>query len=146
MGILGLDYGAKKIGVAKSDEQNRFALPLEIIKNSGKKETLKQLKEICAREEIDKIVVGIPVSLQAKNKDSLFHLKDLGNKQMREVLAFIDWLRKNIDLPVEIEDERLTSKLANSLGKGLIKKGSADDAVAAMLILQGYLDKTKAIH
>ena len=143
MSILGIDYGAKKIGVAKSDEQNKFALPLEIIKNSGKKETLKQLKEICAKEEINKIVVGIPVSLRAEKRESLFYLKDSGNKQMREVLAFIDWLRKNINLPVEVEDERLTSKLANSLGKGLIKKGSADDAVAAMLILQTYLDKLK---
>lgn len=140
MSILGIDYGAKKIGLAKSDEQNRFALPLAVIKSDDKKEILKRLKEICAEEEIKKIVVGVPVSLRAPSRENLLRLKDPRNKQMREVLAFIDWLKENIALPVEIEDERMSSKLAGRLLKGETRK-APDDAVAAMLILQTYLDK-----
>ena len=137
MSILGIDYGAKKIGLAKSDEKNRFALPFDIIKIDDRDEILARLKDICEKENIEKIVVGVPISLQAEKRDRL----DLKNKQMQEVLPFIDWLKLNLPLPIEIEDERLSTKMANSLGKGLVKKGSDDDAVAAMVILQSYLDR-----
>jgi putative Holliday junction resolvase len=140
MPILGIDYGAKKIGLAKSDEQNKFALPLEIIKSGDRETALKRLREVCRQEEIEKIVVGVPIALQAEKRENLFRLKDLQNKQMREVLAFVDWLKANLELPIEVEDERLSSKLANVLGRQQIKKGD-DDAVAAMLILQTYLDR-----
>ena len=141
MAILGIDYGSSKIGLAKSDEGSSFALPLEILKNTSPSEVLKRLKEICQEFNIKKIVVGVPVSLSG-NKDSILRHVDLQNKQMREVLTFIDWLKENIDLPIVMEDERLSTKMANSLNKPLIKNGSDDD-VAAMLILQSYLDKLK---
>jgi putative Holliday junction resolvase len=142
MAILGIDYGAKKIGLAKSDDQNKMALPLEILANTSKPEVLAHLKNVCQQNDIDRIVCGVPVSLQNGEKKTFWRQKDLQNKQMKEVLEFVSWLKNNIELPIEIEDERLSTKMANGLRKDLVKKGP-DDAVAAMLILQTYLDKLK---
>ena len=142
MAILGIDYGAKKIGLAKSDEAGKLALPLEVIRFDSEEKTLQKIKTICQEENIKKIIIGVPISLNPEKRDGFWRLKDLQNAQMREVLNFIDWLRKNIDLPIEVEDERLSTKMANGLLKNLVKKGP-DDAVAAMLILQTYLDKNK---
>jgi len=64
--------------------------------------------------------------------------KDLQNQHLRDVLGFVRWLQTALELPVEVEDERLTTRQANRLGV----RGQ-DDAVAAMLILQAYLDKQK---
>ncbi len=144
MSILGIDYGAKKIGLAKSDDQNKFALPLEIIKSDDRRVIITRLKEIIDSGSIDKIVVGVPIALAAKKPEELFRLKDLQNKQMQEVLAFVEWLRSKIDLPLDVEDERLSSRQALGLIKGSGTKGD-DDAVAAMLILQSYLDKNLKI-
>jgi putative Holliday junction resolvase len=141
MSILGIDYGAKKIGLAKSDEAEKMALPLETLIGKSRQEVLLYLKNICRDFDVKKIVVGIPISMKKNNEPDIFlRQKDLQNKQMQEVLEFIDWLRKNIDIPVETEDERLSTKMANGLRRDLVKKGP-DDAVAAMLILQSYLDK-----
>lgn len=139
MSILAIDYGAKKIGLAKSNEGQTLALPLDIIANESKKQLLIKLQAVCQEHEIIKIVVGVPVSLSNGQVDFIREV-DLQNKQMQDVLAFIDWLKSNIALPVEMEDERLSTKMANTLNKGLMKNGSDDD-VAAMLILQNYLDK-----
>ncbi|MDX9893149.1 MAG: Holliday junction resolvase RuvX [Patescibacteria group bacterium] len=140
MAILGIDYGAKKIGLAKSDQLKSFALPLKVLANTGREKVLLELKKICQENEIEAIVVGVPVSFQNGDKKTFWRQKDLQNQQMKEVLAFITWLKDNIDLPVEVEDERLSTKLANGLRRDLVKKGP-DDAVAAMLILQTYLDQ-----
>jgi len=140
MSILGIDYGAKKIGLAKSDESGLMALPLDIIRFDSKEKVLKKIKEICDQEDVSEIVIGVPISLKAEKRDTFFRRKDLQNAQMKEVLSFINWLKENINLPIEVEDERLSTKMANGLRKDLVKKGP-DDAVAAMLILQTFLDK-----
>ena len=141
MTILAIDYGAKKIGLAKSDSDESMALPLDIIPHISKQDVLERLNKICQENNIKKIVVGVPVSMSNGKKDFIREI-DLENKQMKEVLGFIDWLKDGINLPVEMEDERLSTKLAGGLMKGEMK-GQDDDAVAAMLILQNYLDKQR---
>ncbi|OGY45563.1 MAG: hypothetical protein A2731_01480 [Candidatus Buchananbacteria bacterium RIFCSPHIGHO2_01_FULL_39_8] len=142
MSILGIDYGSKKIGIAKSDDKNSLALPLEILSNTSKADVLAKLKLICQQEQVERIIVGVPISLQPDKRETFWRQKDLQNDQMREVLNFVGWLKNNLDLPIEVEDERLSTKMANGLRKDLVKKGP-DDAVAAMLILQTYLDKQR---
>lgn len=142
MTILAIDYGAKKIGLAKSDTEQSMALPLDIIPHTSKQEVLEKINNICQENSIEKIVVGVPVSLSNGKKDFIREI-GLENKQMKEVLGFIDWLKQNIHLPIEMEDERLSTKLASNMMKGEMK-GEDDDAVAAMLILQSYLDRSKA--
>ncbi len=142
MAILGIDYGAKKIGVAKSDDSETMALPLEIIANISQSAVLERLKKICHDNDILKIVVGVPISLAAGDSQHLIRQVDLQNQQMKEVLEFVSWLAANIGLPVLVEDERLSTKQAAVMNKDLAKRG-ADDDVAAMLILQSYLDRAK---
>lgn len=141
MAILGIDYGSSKIGLAKSDEENRLALPLEVLKNTSRDDVLRRIKELIQDYNITQIVIGVPVSMSGSTEE-LLRNTDWQNEQMQEVLEFIQWLKKSVDLPVMMEDERLSTKMANSLNKPMIKN-SSDDDVAAMLILQNYLDKLK---
>ena len=138
--ILGIDYGAKKIGLAKADSQARLAVPLVTLENNGPADLVQKLQTWCQSERIEKIVVGVPISLQPAKRESFLRHQDLQNKQMQAVLGFIDWLKENFSLPIEMEDERLSTKMANTLQKDLVKK-NGDDAIAAMLILQTYLDR-----
>ncbi|OGY46743.1 MAG: hypothetical protein A3A24_02755 [Candidatus Buchananbacteria bacterium RIFCSPLOWO2_01_FULL_46_12] len=140
MSILGIDYGAKKIGLAKSDQFKKLAVPLGTVFNNSKSEVLAKLKNICQQENIDEIVVGVPVSLSTGNSGLLREI-DFKNQQVKEVLAFIDWLKTNFSLPIGMEDERLSTKMANRLEKDLVKKNGGDDPIAAMLVLQSYLDR-----
>ncbi len=142
MALLGIDYGAKKIGLAKADTQTGLALPLMVLVNNSPKEVLEKINQLCRQENIEKIIVGVPISLQAEKRKTLFRQQDLDNKQMKEVLSFVDWLKQNVLVPIEVADERLSTKMANGLRRDLVKKGP-DDAVAAMLILQNYLDRQK---
>lgn len=138
MTLLGIDYGAKKIGLAKA--VNGLAVPLGVVANISKSQVLEQLQAYCQQENVEKIIVGVPISLKSSGQSVVLRDKDLQNQQMQEVLAFINWLKKNLAVPIEFEDERLTTKLARGLQKDLTKK-NGDDAVAAMLILQTYLDR-----
>ena len=144
MSILGIDYGRKKIGLAVSDEGHRLALPLEVLIGQNQSQIKARLELICQQNQIEKIIVGVPVSMQNGSKKIFWRQVDLQNQQMKKVLNFVNWLKKNLDLPVELEDERLSTKLANGLRRDLVKKGP-DDAVAAMLILQSHLDKMKNV-
>lgn len=141
MSTLGIDYGASKIGLAKSDEQNKMALPFEVLKNESKGQVLGRIKQICEEYDVTDIVIGVPISF-SKGGNGEIRDVDKANKQMQEVLGFVDWLKSEMPLPVHTEDERLSTKMANSMNRGMIKNGSDDD-VAAMLILQTYLDKLK---
>lgn len=142
MTILAIDYGAKKIGLAKSDDGEKMALPLEVLVGKNREELAKHFNQLVKSENISKIIIGVPVSMPKQNEHTFWRRKDLQNQQVREVLDFVQWVKDNFSLPVEIEDERLSTKMANTLNRSLIK-GGHDDAVAAMLILQSYLDRIK---
>lgn len=130
MSILGIDYGSSKIGLAKSDDTNSLALPIEVLKNITKEEVLNRINDIIQNNNINQIVVGVPISVS--NKDQV-------SDQLKEVLLFIDWLKVEFDLPIIAEDERMSTKMASSMTQGM--GGKSEDDVAAMVILQNYLDK-----
>lgn len=135
MSILGIDYGDKKVGLAISNDKERLALPLSIIQNQGNSNLVQEIKKVCADHNISKIVIGLPLTLASKEKD-------FQNKQTKKVLKFIGLLKRSVrKIEVVTEDERLSTKMANGLYQGKIKVKGQDDAVAAMLILQSYLDK-----
>lgn len=131
--ILSIDYGDKKVGLAKS--VNNTAVPLVILENAGRKKLLKQIAEVCRREGVEKIIVGLPLSMSGTSMCD----KDLNNSHLQKVLSFIADLKKSTTLLVKTEDERLSTRQAAGLLKGT--KNKADDDVAAMVILQSYLDK-----
>ena len=141
MSILGIDYGAKKIGVAKADPTGGPAVPLTTLLVTNQSEGIEQLQQLIASEGAERLVVGVPVSLSPSGAE-LLRDKDHLNKQMQEVLQFIEQLKTAVDIPVELEDERFSTKLAHGMQKELVKI-NGDDAVAAMVILQSYLDRKK---
>ena len=117
---LGIDYGKRKIGLALSS--GSVAVPLDIIENS--ENIISDLKKIVAQERVTKIVLGLPTNAQNQTTDAT-----------QSVLDFKAELDKNIDVPIETFNERLTSLQAQRMGSG-----SNDDAHAASLLLQSYID------
>jgi len=128
MKYLGIDYGDKKIGLATADLETKIASPYKILFNN--QNIISDIKNVCLNEEIDKIVIGLPISL-----------KGTMSKQTENVIKFISKLRKNIDLEVIEQDEKYSSQYAQRLLRET-KAKHLDDDVAAMLILQSYLDET----
>ena len=123
MRLLGIDYGESKIGLAIGDDITKMALPFKILKESDMAKQVELIAQTIKVESIDLIVIGLPMSLQQNITEQTEHTQ-----------IFIKAL-KDRGIEVELEDERLSSKAAQSLG---IKE---DDAVAAMQILQTYIDR-----
>ncbi len=129
MTFLGIDYGEKKIGLAKS--AGSLAVPFMILENKGNDFILKRIKEVCESENIDAIVVGVPTSLGGGKESD----------QHKKVLDFISHL-SSLNKKIIHEDERLSTKMARNISKDIKNRGE-DDATSAMIILQNYLDKNQ---
>lgn len=125
MKILGIDYGAKNIGIAISDEEQRIAFPKVVLKNDATFFSL--LKEIIEKEDVLRIVLG-------ESKD--FKMKD--NPIMKDVEKFKKDLNEKIGLEIVMFPEILTSHQA---AKMMGEKNKMIDASAAAIILQSYLDR-----
>jgi putative Holliday junction resolvase len=134
MRIMGLDVGSKTIGVAISDELGITAQGFKTIKRKAMEDDLRELDAIISQFQIEKIVVGLP-----KNMDG-----SLG-KQAEFVLGWIEDFKNKIQLPVETWDERLsTVEASKTLLKADLsrkKRKGVIDKLAAVLILQGYLQR-----
>ena len=120
---LGVDWGEKRIGLALGDSETKVAMPF---RTAG---DMAELVKVVKGEEIDVVVVGRPVSI------SNFQFPI--SKQFEK---FVDELKSKTNIPVELIDERLSSKAADALPGGKKTKAGRDE-IAAMLILQIYLDK-----
>lgn len=128
MNILALDYGEKRIGVAKGSDETKLAIPSCIIENKDNDFVISKIIEIINSDDIDLLLIGLPIGLSGNN-----------TKQTEVINKFIILLEKNISIPIVTIDERLTSKNADSLFNDN-KKRRIDD-IAAMIMLQNYLDK-----
>lgn len=129
MRFLGIDYGEKKIGIAVSDENAKFAFPYSVIDNVSAAKVLKEIKKICGEKEIGKIILG--ESLTYKMEPNVI---------MKRINKFKALLGEEMNLPVEFESEILTTKQAERT----TVKDEKVHASAAALILQSYLDKQKS--
>jgi len=140
---VGIDFGMARIGIAVSDETKTIAMPLLTLKVESKTENtiVKLLAEIKKHQDlygytIDVIVLGMPLLMSGKTG----HLAD-------EVKHFISYLEKATPIPVVTWDERLTSVQAErSLRESDMsrkKRAKVVDTVAAVIILQNYLDHKK---
>lgn len=124
MYILGIDYGEKKIGLAKSDAEGRMAFAYQTIENNGREKVAKQLKEIIHEEGIEILVIGLPISLSGKD-----------SKQTEQVREFVKYVKIHLNLKVILIDERLTTREAQRNQVNELHQDSA------RIILQTYLDK-----
>jgi len=132
---LGLDIGDKRIGVAISDPQGILASPLTIIHRQDEAADFGAIAGIITQHQVGQIIVGLPYSMDGT----------LG-EQAKKVKDFVERLCSHIEVPLEFRDERLSTVSANRLiREARTKKGRSrthDDAAAAAVILQGYLDET----
>ncbi len=135
MRIMGLDIGSRTIGVAISDELGMTAQGLKTIKRRSMEEDLKEISLIIAQFKIDKIVVGLP-----KNMDGTI------GKQAELIFQWIKAAKEKIYLPMVTWDERLStveaSKILLEADLSRKKRKGVIDKLAAVLILQGYLNQS----
>lgn len=136
MRIMGLDYGSKTVGVAVSDALGITAQGVEIIRRRSEKrlrQTLARIDELIEEYQVGSIVLGFP-----KNMDNT-----IGDRAERS-LEFQEILKKRTGLPVVMWDERLTTIEANrTMTETRVRREDRKkyvDELAAMFILQGYLD------
>jgi putative Holliday junction resolvase len=134
--FMGLDVGDKTIGVAVSDLLMITAQGVTTIKRTNIKNDLNELKKIIDEYQVTKIVVGIPKML-----DGTIGI------QGQKVLEFIEKVKKKIDLPIELEDERFTTTISERM---LIeadvkrkKRKEVIDKLAAVQILSSYMQRIK---
>ena len=131
---LGLDIGDRRIGVALSDSEGILASPFTIINRSDETADVEAITSIISQHQIKQIIVGLPRSMNGS----------IG-KQAEKVKAFTQRLCSHTEVPVVFRDERLSTVSARRLMQAVnvkkSKKKARDDAIAAALILQGYLDE-----
>ncbi len=136
MRSLGLDIGDKRIGVALSDPLGILASPLTIINRSSHDQAdIEAIISIVSQYQVGQIIVGLPLSMNGSV-----------GMQAEKVKVFTGELRAHTEVPLEFRDERLSTVSAKRLMRevGKTKKPRHDDAMAAALILQGYLDESSS--
>ena len=124
MKVLALDYGAARTGVAVSDPTGTLARPLRVVRQAASEGGMQELAELVRAEEIDRVVVGLPLTLRGER-----------GEQAEETERFADALEAVLDVPVERFDERFTTTLAGP--------GGDEDARAAAHLLTSYLEWSK---
>jgi len=133
MRLLCLDIGEKRIGIAISDETGTFARGLATVERNGQE--YKRLAEIVRENQPEKIIYGLPLRL-----DGSFSL------QTEKTLAFIEQLKKVVDLPLIPWDERLSTIQAENIllmaDLSRKKRKKLRDKLSAQIILQSYLEAT----
>ena len=138
MRYLGLDLGSKTLGIAISDMTNTIASVYTTLyfKDEDYHSLILSLKDIILKENISELVLGLP-----KNMNNT-----LGERALI-TLEFKDMLESEFKIPVNMEDERLTSVISNNVlidaNVSRKKRKKKVDGMAAVIILQGYLDRNK---
>ncbi|MBU1038781.1 Holliday junction resolvase RuvX [Patescibacteria group bacterium] len=130
MKILAIDYGSKRVGLAIGDTEIGLAFPRGVLKDLSDNEILTAITSLITEEGVSRVVVGEPVSLSGQISE-----------QTKDCQRFAKLLTDSLSVPVSLQDERLTSRQADTA----INQGSPKerDELAAVFLLQTWLDKTK---
>ena len=124
MRVLALDYGSARCGCALSDPTGELATPLDPVDRPGSRRGLARLRDLVAERDVDRVVVGLPLSLSGGD-----------SAQTRETREFAERLGGAVaPVPVELHDERLTTRLAQRSGGS-----SSEDSRAAAHLLESWL-------
>jgi putative Holliday junction resolvase len=134
---MGLDVGSRRIGVAISDPLGITAQGLETLQRQNKKLDFQKLSEVVKQYGVAEIVVGYPLRMSGAE-----------GIQAEKMRLFAEDLRKRFKIPVHLWDERLTSAEANRVLResemSIQRRGRAVDRMAAMLILQSWMEARDA--
>ncbi len=131
--LIGLDLGSKRIGVSICDEKQLIATPFKTINRTSNNELVNELKIIIVENNIKGIIIGNPLNMDGSSGRSAQSVKDISNN-----------IKKNIDVPVFLWDERLSTvgafNLSSQLDVNVTKREKKIDENAATFILQGAID------
>ncbi|MGD0963178.1 MAG: Holliday junction resolvase RuvX [Candidatus Acidiferrales bacterium] len=133
--ILAADYGRKRIGLALSDTLCLTAQPLTTLMRTNREKDLARLRDICRKNAVRLIIVGHPL-----------HLTGEAGEMADEAARFANRLNKNLGIPVELVDERLTTWEARET----VRRNNSSrpprplDEVAAAILLREYLERGRA--
>ena len=137
--ILALDFGSRNIGLAVSDELGLTAQGLPTYRRSNKKNDFDHLRRLIRQYAVGEIVLGLPLRMSGDE-----------GIQAEKVQEFAEELRRRFKLPVQLFDERLTSVEANRVLRetdmSIRRRAEVVDQLAAVLILQAYLEFRKSGH
>ncbi len=123
---LGVDSGEARVGLGICDEDERVAVALEVVPTNA---AFPAIRSIAKREGVGGIVVGLPLTLDGREGDAAMMARRLGDR-----------IAAKLNLPVEYEDERLTSVAAERL---TIDRSRPSDDIAAALLLQQFIDRRR---
>src|SRR5512138_3225232 len=136
MRILSLDVGDRRIGVAVSDPTGLLARPLTIIARKGVEADLEAIRKIVSEQDTGKVIVGLPLSLDGRV-----------GEQAAKVQEFVERLKASLTVPLELCDERFSTATVKEqraeVGARKKKRRAPDDAEAAAVILESYLDENR---
>lgn len=124
MTLLAIDWGQKRIGLARADSQAKIAEPLTTVINE--EDALARLKQIAAREKAETVVVGLPRNMSGEETE-----------QSAEIREFARVLEKELQCEVVFQDETLSTLSTGELQKHY--PGADKDSLAAMIILKDYI-------
>jgi len=131
--LIGLDLGSKRIGVSICDERQSIATPYKTINKTNTNELIEDLKVIIGENNIEGIIIGNPINMDGSLGRSAQSVNDVATN-----------ISKNIELPVCLWDERLSTvgafNLSSQLDINVSKKAKTIDQNAAAFILQGAID------
>lgn len=134
MRIIGMDYGSKTLGISLSDETLLIANPIETIRYNTKEELFDKIDKYFDEYEISKIILGNPLNLDGSV-----------STRCEETMIFKNELEDKYNIEVILEDERLTSVIANNMlimnNERRNNRKKVVDKLAASIILQSYLDR-----
>ena len=123
MNYLGIDYGEKRVGLAKADGDNKIAVPFGTMTNDA--EIFDGIARVVKNEEIGLIVVGLPISFDGRENNFAKKIREFGSR-----------VSQAVDRPVEFENEIFSSKIEP-------EKAQKIDESSAALILQSFIDQIK---
>lgn len=127
MHILAVDFGTKKLGLAWADTTLGVVLPYGLVTKDTMQDKVKEVAKLVNEEHITQVVVGFPLDLKGQE-----------NKNTDRVKQFVFELQKSTKAEVDYFDERFSSQQADAVGEGVSR-----DERAAMVILEGYLNRNK---
>ena len=134
MRIMSLDVGSRTIGIACSDALLMTAQGIETIRRTSLEKDFNRLQDLIAEYEVHELVVGMPKNMNGTK-----------GERAEKTEEFVEKMKKVIDLPVSYWDERLSTVMAErqliAADVSRKKRKSVIDKMAAVVILQGYLDR-----
>ena len=129
MRVLALDYGSARCGCAISDPTGTLATPIDVVERPTTRRGLARLADLVREREVDRVVVGLPVTLRGTDSD-----------QTREARAFADTLAARVAVPIELYDKRFTTAIAARTAGA----ATAEDSRAAAVLLEDWLARQEA--